>query len=132
MTIVLSMSTMMEAGNQLDPAQMTDAQRSQFTEQYMQMFSRNRPKKQDYKFPDTWEEQKERVDEADALRLRGNALFKKGELMEAAKLYEQAVIKFADWYAALHTHATPCTHTPTACRAGHRGHGACCSAWRSR
>ena len=63
------------------------------------MFSRNRPTKKDYKFPDTFEEQKARTDEADALRQRGNALFKKGELTEAAKLYEQATLKFADWYA---------------------------------
>ena len=52
-----------------------------------------------YKFPETLDEQKAKVDEADALRRRGNELYKRGELMEAAKLYEQAVLKFSDWYA---------------------------------
>lgn len=94
--------TMMEAGSALDPEKMTADQRQEFTEQYSKIFNRNLPKKRDYKFPDTFEEQKERVDEADALRLRGNAYFKKGELMEAAKLYEQAVLKFADWCAPIH------------------------------
>ena len=91
--------TMMEAQNDLDPEQMTSAQKAEFADQYAEMFNRYRPKKQGYKFPDTFEEQKERVDAADALRQRGNAHFKQGELTEAAKLYEQATLKFADWYA---------------------------------
>lgn len=82
-----------------NPDTMTDAQRANYLEQYAKMFSRNRPKKQDYHFPDTIDEQKVICDAADALRLRGNALFKEGQLAEAAKLYEQAVLKFADWYA---------------------------------
>ena len=60
------------------------------------MFNKNRLKKT-FKFPETIEEQKAICVEADALRTRGNARFKVGELFEAAKLYEQAVLKFADW-----------------------------------
>ena len=52
-----------------------------------------------YKFPETEDEQGAKIAEADALRKRGNELYGKGELVEAAKLYEQAVLKFADWYA---------------------------------
>ena len=92
-------NTMMEAGSALQPDDMTEEQRQAFANQYQQMFSRNRPKKDAYKFPETFEEQKAKADEADVLRLQGNQLFKKGALTEAAKLYEQSVLKFADWYA---------------------------------
>ena len=92
--------TMMESGASLDPSEMTEAQRNQFVDQYAKMMNRNRgANKAAYKFPDTIEEQREICKVADELRTRGNALYKKGELTEAAKLYEQAVLKFADWYA---------------------------------
>lgn len=66
------------------------------------------------------EEQRAKCDEAAELKRRGNEFYQKGELVEAAKLYEQvgaaagpthdsaphtlrrarqAVMKFADWYA---------------------------------
>ena len=44
---------------------------------------------QPYKFPDTVEEQAAICQEANELRLTGNLLYKQGELVEAAKLYEQ-------------------------------------------
>jgi tetratricopeptide (TPR) repeat protein len=77
---------------------MTDEERGKLLEQYSSMFNRNRPK-QKYHFPDTIEEQRVICEAAAELRQRGNALYKKGELMEAAKLYEQAVLKFGDWYS---------------------------------
>lgn len=74
---------------------------------------------QDYKFPETIEEHAAVCEVAEELRQRGNAHYKKGEIVDAAKLYEQvdclqthayaeadasfhpmqAVLKFADWYA---------------------------------
>ena len=85
---------------QLDPNQLSEAQKNAFAEQYSKMMSKNTASKlATYKFPETLEEQRVICDEADALRRRGNSHYQAGELMEAAKLYEQAVIKFADWYA---------------------------------
>ncbi|KAL1521540.1 hypothetical protein AB1Y20_021199 [Prymnesium parvum] len=70
-------------------------------EQMLEQYSKalNKRPKMEYKFPDTIEEQTVICEAADELRKRGNAHYRKGELVEAAKLYEQAVLKFADWYA---------------------------------
>ena len=87
--------TMMQSGASLSPNDMTDDQRAQFAQKYAEMIGRTRPSKKEYKFPETWDEQVERTGEADELRQKGNALFKKGQLTEAAKLYEQAVLKFS-------------------------------------
>jgi tetratricopeptide (TPR) repeat protein len=89
---------MMGAAKDLDPSKMTKKQQEQFVDSYAKIFNQNRPKTP-YKFPETLDEQRAKCDEADALRLRGNTLFKAGDVLEAAKLYEQAVLKFADWYA---------------------------------
>ena len=43
---------------------MTEEQRQAFADQYQQMFSRNRPKKDAYKFPETFEEQKAKAERA--------------------------------------------------------------------
>jgi tetratricopeptide (TPR) repeat protein len=51
-----------------------------------------------YKLPDTDAEKAAKAAEAAALKERGNAFFAQGERFEAAKLYEQAVLKF-DWYS---------------------------------
>ena len=93
----MSSSAMAQAGGlgSLDPNNMS---KEQFLEQYQKAFSYRKPKTP-YKFPDTIEEQTVICNAANELRERGNALYKKGELVEAAKLYEQAVLKFADWYA---------------------------------
>ena len=77
---------------------MTDEQRDAMVEQYAKVMNKNRAPKEAYKFPDTLEEQAAKCAEAESLRQRGNALYREGELFEAAKLYEQAVHKFADWY----------------------------------
>mmetsp|Transcript_6200 Transcript_6200/g.16194 ORF Transcript_6200/g.16194 Transcript_6200/m.16194 type:complete len:402 (+) Transcript_6200:1-1206(+) len=53
-----------------------------------------------YKIPDTKEEKTAKANEAAVLKERGNALFAQGERFEAAKLYEQAVLKF-DWFSDL-------------------------------
>jgi tetratricopeptide (TPR) repeat protein len=92
---------MMDAPNDLDVSKMTDAQREAFLENYAKMFNKNRSSKTraNYKFPDTLEEQRVICEAADELRVRGNALYKQGSTVEAAKLYEQAVLKFGDWYA---------------------------------
>ena len=75
-------ATMMESGSTLDPNKMTDKQREVYLEQYSKMFNRNRPKKQDYHFPDTIEEQTVICDAANELRLKGNDFFKAGNLTE--------------------------------------------------
>ena len=90
---------MMSSMPDLDMSKMTKEQRDGFLDTYAKVFNKNRPKKADYKFPDTIEEQRVICEAADELRQRGNALFKNGETVEAAKLYEQAALKFADWYA---------------------------------
>ena len=77
------------------PAGMTE---QDFAEQYQKMFNGGK-QRQPYKFPETMEEQRAKCDEAADLKRRGNEFYQKGELVEAAKLYEQAVMKFADWYA---------------------------------
>jgi len=51
-----------------------------------------------YKLPETKDELQAKADEANALKERGNQLVDEGEYFEAAKLYEQAVLKF-DWYS---------------------------------
>ena len=78
------------------PGGMTE---QQFADQYAKMFKNGRQGKQPYKFPETLEEQKAKCDEAEELKRRGNEYYKQGELVEAAKMYEQAVLKFADWFA---------------------------------
>ena len=79
------------------PGGMTE---EQFAAQYAKMFKQPSVEpKQPYKFPETMEEQRAKCDEAEELKRRGNELFQRGELVEAAKLYEQAVLKFADWFA---------------------------------
>lgn len=90
---------MMAAANELDVSKMTDSQREAFLENYAQIFNKNRAAKAaaKYKFPDTLEEQRVICEAADELRVRGNALYKEGSIVEAAKLYEQAVLKFGDW-----------------------------------
>ncbi len=50
-------------------------------------------------FPSTYAEQAKKCDEAQTLKEEGNELYKQGDLLGAAKLYEQAVFKFAHWYA---------------------------------
>jgi FKBP-type peptidyl-prolyl cis-trans isomerase len=80
----------------LDFDKMTDKQRQSVVDSYSKV---GQPQKAVYKFPETIEEQRVICEAADALRQRGNELFKAGETVEAAKLYEQAVLKFADWYA---------------------------------
>lgn len=50
-----------------------------------------------YKLPTTLEDKQERARAAEDLKSRGNQLYAAGEHFEAAKLYEQAVLKF-DWY----------------------------------
>ena len=87
---------MLSSISDLDIDQMTDKQRQAVVDSYSKM---GRPQKAVYKFPETIEEQRVICEAADALRQRGNELFKAGETIEAAKLYEQAVLKFADWYA---------------------------------
>ena len=82
-----------------DPEHMTRDQQEKFAESYAKVMNRNRAPKTPYHFPDTIEEQTAISREADGLRLRGNELYRSGELVEGAKLYEQAVHKFADWYA---------------------------------
>lgn len=82
-----------------DSNQESGSQHTAYLEQYARTLSRSRSKKQDYQFPDTIEEQTAICEAADVLRIRGNALFKAGDVTEAAKLYEQAVLKFAGWYA---------------------------------
>jgi len=77
------------------PAGMTE---QDFAEQYQKMFNGGK-QRQPYKFPETMEEQRAKCNEAADLKRRGNEFYQKGELVEAAKLYEQAVMKFADWYA---------------------------------
>ena len=82
-------ATLMQSGSQLDPEKMTDAQRAQWVEQYSKLFNKNRPQQQQkYSFPDTIEEQTVICDAADDLRVRGNELYKKGELhdVELSKL----------------------------------------------
>lgn len=51
-----------------------------------------------YKLPETDSEKQLKAAEAAALKAKGNELFAQGERFEAAKLYEQAVLKF-DWYS---------------------------------
>lgn len=51
-----------------------------------------------YKLPETDEEVRTKANEANGLKERGNQLVEEGEYFEAAKLYEQAVLKF-DWYS---------------------------------
>ena len=50
-------------------------------------------------FPETLEEHALKCNEAQELKIRGNKFYEKGDILEAAKLYEQAVFKFAHWYA---------------------------------
>lgn len=52
----------------------------------------------DYRPPETEGEKRAKAAEAAALKQQGNALFAQGERFEAAKLYEQAVLKF-DWFS---------------------------------
>ena len=80
------------AASSKGPAAMTQ---DDFARAYQQAMSSRKPRPQ-YKFPDTLEEQTAICDAANELRLAGNRLYKAGELTEAAKLYEQAVLKFAD------------------------------------
>ena len=75
-------ATMMESGSTLDPMKMTEKQRDVYLEQYSKMFNRNRPKKQDYHFPDSIEEQTVICEAANTLRLKGNEFFKSGNLTE--------------------------------------------------
>ena len=89
--------TMMNSMDSLDMNNMTPKQRDELLETYANVFNKNRPSKAKYKFPETIEEQRAKCEEADALRVKGNHLFKSGQILEAAKLYEQAVLKFADW-----------------------------------
>ena len=93
---VMGPKPMLSSISDLDIDQMTDKQRQAVVDSYSKM---GRPQKAVYKFPETIEEQRVICEAADALRQRGNELFKAGETIEAAKLYEQAVLKFADWYA---------------------------------
>ena len=93
---VMGPKPMLSSISDLDIDQMTDKQRQAVVDSYSKM---GRPQKAVYKFPETIEEQRVICEAADALRQRGNELFKAGETVEAAKLYEQAVLKFADWYA---------------------------------
>ena len=51
-----------------------------------------------YKFPETLAEQQTICKAAIALKERGNAFYAKGEWVQAAKMYEQGVLKFVDWY----------------------------------
>eukprot|EP00965_Chrysotila_dentata_P198459 6178796-Pleurochrysis_carterae.AAC.3 len=46
---------------------------------------------QEFKFPKTIEEHEAKCREAESLKKRGNEFYQKGELVEAAKLYEQAL-----------------------------------------
>jgi tetratricopeptide (TPR) repeat protein len=82
----------------MNPENMTSEQREQFAETYAKVMNRNRAPKEAYKFPETLEEQRPICESANTLRLRGNELYKAGEITEAAKLYEQAVHMFSDWY----------------------------------
>ena len=95
--------TMMNSMDNIDMENMTEKQRAEFLDNYAKIFNRNRPKNTQYKFPETFEEQRAKCEEADELRQRGNALYKAGELTEAAKLYEQAVPPHAASLARLPT-----------------------------
>ena len=90
--------SMMKSLPDLNLSDMTEQQRSEFIDNYSNIFNKNRARAS-YRFPETLDEQQAICNEADRLRTQGNALFRSGEIMEAAKLYEQAVLKFADWYA---------------------------------
>ena len=72
--------------------------KQEFLDTYSKVFNPG-GKKKAYKFPDTAEEQEPICAAAAELKERGNELYKKGEFFEAAKLYEQGVLKFADWFA---------------------------------
>ena len=72
--------------------------RDEFMKAYSKVINPNGSKKP-YKFPDTAPEQDAICTAAADLKKRGNELYAKGEYVEAAKLYEQAVLKFSDWYA---------------------------------
>ena len=72
--------------------------RDEFMKAYSKVINPNGSKKP-YKFPDTAPEQDAICAAAADLKKRGNELYAKGEYVEAAKLYEQAVLKFSDWYA---------------------------------
>ena len=91
-----------KAGPMTDPdplGSMPVKQREAMLNEYAKMFNKTPKKPADYKFPDTIEEQRVICDAAEEFCVQGNALFKAGDTVEAAKKYELAVLKFGDWYA---------------------------------
>uniref|UniRef100_A0A6S9XL77 Uncharacterized protein n=1 Tax=Chrysotila carterae TaxID=13221 RepID=A0A6S9XL77_CHRCT len=80
-------------------SQLNEAEKAKLLEQYSRMVNPPNAKMKEFKFPKTIEEHEAKCREAESLKKRGNEFYQKGELVEAAKLYEQGVLKFSDWYA---------------------------------
>lgn len=69
-----------------------------FLDIYSKIASGDGAPKNTHAFPATLMEQRARCEEARALKEQGNAVYRQGDLVRAACLYEQGVFKFADWY----------------------------------